>query len=45
MPEIFFIDEKQHVFKYFDVSHSMIYKEKILIDKHRIPMFTGIGSV
>ena len=45
MPDIFYIDEKQHLIKHFDSVHKMIFKEKILIENHKIPMFTGIGSV
>lgn len=45
MPELFYIDEKKHVFKYFDFEKQLIEIKAINIDKLRIPMFTGVGSV
>eukprot|EP00347_Sterkiella_histriomuscorum_P014860 403359248 len=45
MPETFFIDEKKHIFKYYDYSKSQIEVKQISSDQIKLPMFTGVGRV
>lgn len=45
MPELFYIDEKKHIFKYFDFDNNQILAKQINYQKQMIPMFAGIGNV
>ena len=44
MPTMFYIEEKQKVFKWFEFGEQRIHQREILGDKE-IPMFAGIGTV
>ena len=46
MPELFFIDEKKHILKYYDFEkHAIEIKPILRSNNLKMPMFTGIGRV
>jgi hypothetical protein len=45
MPDLYYVDEKRHVFKSYNFNLKQIIAEKIDLNPTKIPMFTGIGSV